>query len=116
MVTASCADGSTMNVAQLAVAQVGNPETMTALGNGDYTVTTNTMGYKDLSTASGAAPYFGNALSTGTQITGSALEQSTTNMAGQLTNLMVYQQAYAANSKLLTTNDQMQQDLIQLVM
>jgi flagellar hook protein FlgE len=116
LVTASCADGSTMNVAQLAVAQVGNPETMTALGNGDFRPTTNTMGYKDLSTASGAAPYFGNALSTGTQITGSAIEQSTTNMATQLTNLMVYQQAYQANSQLLTTNDQMQQSLIQLVM
>ena len=116
MVVASCADGSTMNVAQLAVAQIGNPETMTALGNGDFTVTTNTMGYAALSAASGAAPYFGNAISTGTEITGSALEQSTTNMAAQLTNLMVYQNAYAANSKMLTTNDQMQQDLISLVM
>jgi flagellar hook protein FlgE len=116
LVTASCSDGSTMNVAQLAVAQIGNPETMTALGNGDFAVTANTMGSSALSAASGAAPYFGTALSTGTQITGSALEQSTTNMAGQLTNLMVYQQAYAANSKMLTTNDQMQEDLFALVM
>jgi flagellar hook protein FlgE len=116
LVTASCADGSTINVAQLALATVGNPETMTALGNGDYTPTTNTMGYSALSTASGAAPYFGTAISTGTQITGSALEESTTNMATELTNLMVYQNAYAANSKMLTTNDQMQQDLFALVM
>jgi len=115
LVTASCSDGSTINVAQLAVARVGNPDTMTALGNGDFAVTTNTMGYKDLGSASGAAPYFGTALSTGTQIVGSALEQSTTNMAGELTNLMAYQNAYAANSRALTTNDQMQQDLLQLV-
>ena len=74
---------------------------MTALGSGDFKVTPNTMGYSALSAASGAAPYFGTALNTGTQITGSALEQSTTDMAGQLTNLMVYQQAYAANSKLI---------------
>ena len=116
LVVASCADGTTMNVARLAVAQIGNPETMTALGSGDFTVTANTMGYKDLATASGAAPYFGNALTTSTQILGSALEQSNTDMAGQLTNLMVYQRAYEANSKALTTNDQMQQELYQLVM
>jgi flagellar hook protein FlgE len=36
-------------------------------------------------------------------------------MSTQLTNLMVYQQAYAANSKMLVTNDQMQQDVIQLI-
>jgi flagellar hook protein FlgE len=89
---------------------------MTALGNGDYTVTANTMGYKALSSASGAAPYFGDAIDTGTQIDGAALEQSGTNLSTQLTNLMVYQQAYQANSQLLTVNDQMQQALIQLVM
>jgi flagellar hook protein FlgE len=115
LVVASCSDGSTMNVAQLAVAQIGNPDTMKALGNGDFAVTPNTMGYAALSAASGAAPYFGNALTTGTEITGSALEQSTTDMAAQLTNLMVYQNAYAANSKMLTTNDQMQEDLFALV-
>jgi flagellar hook protein FlgE len=116
LVTAQCADGSTINVAQLAVATVGNPDSMTALGNGDYTVTTNTMGYKALNSANGAAPYFGDALDTGTQIDGAVLEQSGTNLTTQLTNLMVYQQTYQANSQLLTTNDQMQQALIQLVM
>jgi len=116
LVTAQCADGSTIDVAQLAVATVGNPDSMTALGNGDYTVTANTMGYKALSSASGAAPYFGDAIDTGTQIDGAALEQSGTNLSTQLTNLMVYQQAYQANSQLLTVNDQMQQALIQLVM
>lgn len=115
MVVASCSDGSTMNVARLAVAQIGNPQTMKALGNSDFTVTGNTMGYKDLGTVSGAAPYFGNTLTTGTQIVGSALEQSTTDMAGQLTNLMTFQRAYEANSKALIANDQMQQELYQLV-
>jgi len=114
VVVATCSDGSTMNVAQLALAQVANPQTMSALGNGDFTATTNTMGYKDLISASGATPYFGSALNTGTQITGGALEQSTADMSAQLTNLMVYQRAYEANSKALTTNDQMQQDLFQL--
>jgi flagellar hook protein FlgE len=103
-VVATCADGSAINVAQLALAQIGNPETMTALGNGDFKTTANTM-----------APYVGNAAATGTQVVGSALEQSTTDMAGQLSNLMVYQRAYEANSRALTTNDQMEQDLYQLV-
>jgi len=114
-VVASCADGSTFNVAQLAVAQIQNPQTMTALGSGDFKVTPNTMGYSALNGTSGALPYVGTAGALGTQIVGGALEQSGTNVSTELTNLMVYQRAYEANSKALTTNDAMQETLYDLV-
>jgi flagellar hook protein FlgE len=93
-----------MNVARLALAQIQNPYSMKALGSSDYVTTANT-----------ATPIFGDALTLGTRIVGSALEQSTTDMAAQLTNLTVYQRAYEASSKALTTNDQMLQQLFQLV-
>jgi flagellar hook protein FlgE len=115
VVVASCADGSTFNVAQLAVAQIQNPQTMTALGSGDFKVTPNTMGYGALNGTSGALPYVGTASAIGTQIVGGALEQSNTDMATELTNLMVYQRAYEANSRALTTNDEMQEALYDLV-
>jgi len=114
-VKASCADGSTFNVAQLAVAQIQNPQTMTEVGSGDYQVTPNTMGYAALTGTSGALPYVGTASAIGTQIVGGALEQSGTNVANELTNLMVYQRAYEANSKALTTNDEMQETLYDLI-
>jgi len=114
-VVASFADGSTVNVAQLAVAQIQNPQTLTEIGSGDFKVTANTMGYGALNGSSGALPYVGTASAIGTQIVGGALEQSGTNVATELTNLMVYQRGYEANSKALTTNDEMQQALYDLI-
>jgi len=114
-VVASCADGSTFSVAQLAVAQIQNPQTLTDRGSGDYQVTPNTMGYAALNGTSGVPPYVGTASAIGTQIVGGALEQSGTDVATELANLMVYQRAYEANSKALTTNDAMQETLYDLV-
>ena len=43
------------------------------------------------------------------------LEASTVNIATEFTNLLVYQQGYDANSKVVTTADQMSQDVINLI-
>jgi flagellar hook protein FlgE len=45
-------------------------------------------------------------------IVGGALEASNVDMATQLTDLIVFQQGYEANSKVLTTIDQMDQSLL----
>ncbi|HUH84378.1 MAG TPA: flagellar hook-basal body complex protein [Stellaceae bacterium] len=49
------------------------------------------------------------------QIAPSSLESSTVDIATQFANLIVTQRAYEANSKVITTSDQMLQDLIQAV-
>ena len=58
----------------------------------------------------------GNALygNSGT-IVGSSLEGSNTDIADEFTKLIVTQQAYSANTKVITTSTQMVQDLLNVV-
>ena len=44
-----------------------------------------------------------------------ALESSTVDIAHEFTNLIVYQRAYQANSRVISTTDQIVQDLISLI-
>jgi len=46
---------------------------------------------------------------------GSSLEGSNVDMATNFTNLIIYQRGYQASSKVITTADQMSQDLLQLI-
>jgi flagellar hook protein FlgE len=51
---------------------------------------------------------------TGT-VQGSSLEASNVDIATQFSHLVVAQQAYSANAKLMTTADQMIQSLLQVI-
>lgn len=51
----------------------------------------------------------------GGSITGSALEGSNADIADEFTKLIVTQQAYSANTKVITTANQMSQDLINII-
>jgi flagellar hook protein FlgE len=59
---------------------------------------------------SGAAVY-----GKGGSITGSALEGSNSDIADEFTKLIVTQQAYSANTKVITTANQMAQDLLNVL-
>ena len=48
-------------------------------------------------------------------ITGSSLEQSNVDMAGQFVKLIVAQRSYEANSRVITTWDQLVQDSLNLI-
>jgi flagellar hook protein FlgE len=47
-------------------------------------------------------------------VEGGALEDSTVDIATEFTNLIVYQNSYEANSKVISTLDQMTQNLLNL--
>jgi hypothetical protein len=49
------------------------------------------------------------------QIVGGSLEQSNTDIATEFTKLIVTQQAYSANTKVITTANQMSQDLMNIL-
>jgi flagellar hook protein FlgE len=49
------------------------------------------------------------------EILGGSVESSTVDIAKEFTNLIVYQRAYEANSKVITTTDQLSQDTINLI-
>jgi flagellar hook protein FlgE len=75
------------------------------VGNNNYAATAKT-----------AEPSIGVPQSGGRgQIQGGALEGSNVDMATQLTNLIVYQSAYQAASRVITTANQMTQDLLNVV-
>ena len=103
--TAAYSNGDNVAVAQLSVASVLNPESMQDLGNNTFGVTSAT-----------AVPAIGTpgSGSRGT-VTGGALEASTVDIATEFTNLLVYERGYQANSKVITTEDQVVQTTLGLI-
>jgi flagellar hook protein FlgE len=104
-VLAHYSDGTSRVVAQIALAGISNPDTLVSVGNNNFQVSAST-----------ATPVVG-AAGTGPRgtIQGGALESSTVDIAQEFTNLIVYQRAYQANSRVISTTDQILQDLISLI-
>jgi len=104
-VTATFSNGQTEVEAQLALANIRNPDTLTNVGNNEFVITGAT-----------AAPAIGTPQTGGRgQILGSSLEASNVDMATQFTNLIVYQRGYEAATKVISTADQMSQDVANLI-
>jgi flagellar hook protein FlgE len=102
---ATYSDGQQAVVGQLALASIRNPQTLQAVGNNEYTVSADT-----------AAPAIGMPGTGGRgSIVGGALESSNVDMALELTDLIVLQSAYQANSKVVTTVDRLAQAATQLI-
>ena len=104
-VVASFSNGQQQAVGQVALASVINQQGMKLLGNGEY-ATTLASG-----TAVTAAP---GAAGLGT-IQGGSLEQSNVNISTEFSNLIIAQRAFEANSKAVTTFDNVAQDTIDMV-
>jgi flagellar hook protein FlgE len=97
-------NGSQVTLAQLALASIRNPTSLVAVGDNNYRVTADT-----------SDPAIGTAGAGGRgDIVGGALEGSTVDIATEFTNLIRFQRAYQANSKVVTTIDQMSQETIGL--
>jgi flagellar hook protein FlgE len=102
MLVATYSNGNVATIAQVAVASVSNPDSLLAVANNNYT-----LGVSTLTPSVGGA----NSGERGSIIAG-ALEMSNVDMATQFTNLIVFQRGYAANSKVITTINQMDQTLL----
>jgi len=104
MIVAQYSDGQQEVVGQLAMATVRNPDSLIAVGNNCYQLS-----------ALSALPAVGTPGTGGRgQVEGGAVESSTVDMATEFTNLIVYQRAYEASAKVITTVDQLSQDTINL--
>jgi flagellar hook protein FlgE len=103
-ITAQFTNGNQMVIGQLALASVSNPASLIAVGQNNYEVGADT-----------ATPVVGvpNTGTLGT-VEGGALEASTVDIATEFTNLIVYQNSYEANSKVISTLDEMTQALLNL--
>jgi flagellar hook protein FlgE len=101
---ASYSNGQTVTIAQVALASIANPDTLIAASNNNFTLGADTL-----------APSVGTpgTAERGT-VVGGSLEGSNVDMATQFTNLIVYQRGYEAASKIITTQNQMDQMLLQI--
>lgn len=101
---AQYSDGTESIIGMLAMAGIGNPDTLIAVGNNAYRVSSAT-----------AEPTIGTAGSGGRgTIVGGAVEGSTSDMAREFTNLIVYQRGYQANARVVTTADELSAETINL--
>jgi flagellar hook protein FlgE len=98
-------DGTQLVVGQVALASIRNPGTLVATGNNNFQLSSLT-----------ANPSIG-VPSTGGRgaVVGGSIESSTVDIASEFTKLIVFQRAYEANSKVITTADQLSQDTINLM-
>ncbi len=103
-ILAQFSDGQQIIVGQLAMASIRNPESLIAVGNNSYQLS-----------ARSALPAVGMP-STGGRgtILGGSVESSNVDIAREFTNLIVLQRGYQANSKVITTVDELSQETINL--
>lgn len=99
-VVGSYSNGRNIDLAAVSVATFNGPNFLKRLDGGAFEVTNE----------SGAA-LFGK----GGSISGSSLEASNTDIADEFTKLIVTQQAYSANTKVITTANTMVQDLLNVM-
>jgi flagellar hook protein FlgE len=97
-------DGREAQVAQLALGRLINPDSLVATGNNNLMTTS----------ASGAVEFGTSAESGLGLVLGGTLESSTVDMASELTDLMLYQRGYQANSRVITTADELLQEALAL--
>ena len=91
-------------IGKLAMASFANPGGLTKAGNSSYRVGDNS-----------GQPAIGEAGSGGRgTLTAGALEMSNVDLAEEFTGLIVAQRGFQANSRVITTSDEILQDLVQL--
>jgi flagellar hook protein FlgE len=104
-VLAQFSNGQQTVVGQLAMATIRNPDSLIAVGNNNY----------ELSSQS-ALPAVGLPGTGGRgSVQGGARESSTVDIATEFTNLITYQRGYEANSKIVNAVDELSQTTIQLI-
>jgi len=104
-VLAQFSNGQQTVVGQLAMATIRNPDSLVAVGNNNYQLS-----------ARSALPAVGLPGTGGRgSVQGGAVEASTVDIATEFTNLIVYQRGYEANSKVVTSVDELSQDTINLI-
>jgi flagellar hook protein FlgE len=101
---ATFSSGKQVSIAQVALAAIGNPDSLVSAGNNNFQLGTDTL------TPTVGQPQTGNR----GQILGGSLESSNVDLAKEFTNLIIFQRGYQANAKVITTQDQLSQVLLNI--
>jgi flagellar hook protein FlgE len=103
-ITGIYSNGLREPIGQLAVANFANPGGLSKSGNSSYSVGDNS-----------GAPQIGTAGTGGRgTLSAGALEMSNVDLSQEFTGLIIAQRGFQANSKVITTSDQILQDLVQM--
>jgi flagellar hook protein FlgE len=104
-VVATYTNGQKVAIGQVALASITNPSSLASVGNNNLEVMPDT-----------ATPLVGAAGTGGRgQIVAGALESSTVDIATEFANLLTFERGYQANSRIITTTDQLVQQTINLI-
>ncbi len=103
-VTGVFSNGQKLVMAKVALAGFNNPMGLEKVGNSAYRSTTNSGNAQIETPGAGGV---------GTLL-GGALEMSNVDLAQEFTNLIIAQRGFQANSRVITTSDQMLQDLVDI--
>lgn len=104
VIQAVYSNGQTAELAQVALTVFNNPNGLLKLGENRYA-----------ETITSGAPSVGEATSGGRgQIAGSALELSNVDIAQEFTNIITAQRGYQANSRVITTSDELIQEALSI--
>ncbi len=104
LVTAVYSNGMVEPLAQLALAGFTNPAGLSKLGSGLYTTSSN----------SGAPIIKPPSIGSNGTLAAGFLEMSNVDLAHEFANLIVTQRSFQANSRVVTTADEMLQDVLTL--
>jgi flagellar hook protein FlgE len=97
-------NGITQVLGQIQLADFNNPEGLMRVGDNAYTTTSNS-----------GAPVLGYAgEGSVSSIASGALEMSNVDLAQEFTNMIIAQRGFQANSRVISTTDQLMQDLVDL--
>lgn len=105
MIVGTYSNGESQSLGMIALAVFSNPEGLEKIGGNLYVSSNNSGDYTVVSAGSGGS----GSLSSYT------LELSNVDLAAQFSAMMISQRAYQANSKVISTADEMLQSLINMV-
>jgi len=100
----SYSNGSTVPIAQLSMATFTNPQGLEKAGSSNYRSSINTG---DVTIATAGSPGVGT-------LAGGSLEMSNVDLSQEFTNLIVAQRGFQANARIITTSDEILQELTNL--
>ena len=103
-ITGTFTNGSSRSLGQLAIADVRNPAGLSKIGNNLY-----------VESANSGVPQIGVAQNGSRgKISAGYLEASNVDLASEFANMIVAQRGFQANSRIITTSDEVLQDLVSL--
>lgn len=105
IITASYSNGQSQSIAMISLAQFSNPGGLESLGSNLYAETVNSGSF--------TTAYAPGTSGTGSLVSG-YLEMSNVDLSKEMTDLITTQRGYQACSRIITTADEMLQELINL--